>query len=385
MNAAIIWAMKVPFNKPVYLSRSLKLIKKIVQADKQINIAGDGYYGKLCEAELKKIYKREILLTTSCTHALEMAAILINTQPGDEIIIPSYTFVSTALAFEDRGAKIRFIDIDSGTGNITLDYINNAINKNTKAIVTVHYAGNSMEMDKLVRLCDKKKIFLIEDAAQALGSKYNGKLLGTFGDLGTLSFHETKNITSGEGGALIINNKKLLHRAKIIREKGTNRAQFKEGLVDKYSWVDIGSSYILSDLNAAYLYPQIAIYKKINNKRLNIIKQYKEGIKLKEPVYFIQTPKYNKSNGHLCAIVCKDNKQRQAFISFMKKHNVTTPFHYVSLHSSPYIINKYHRQEKLPNTDRLSNCLVRLPLYYDLKQEQVNQVINITNRFFKQT
>lgn len=374
--------MKVPFNKPVYLSRSLKLIKKIVQADKQINIAGDGYYGKLCEAELKKIYNKEVLLTTSCTHALEMAAILINTQPGDEIILPSYTFVSTALAFENRGAKIKFIDVDSMTGNITLDYIKNAINNKTKAIVTVHYAGNSTEMDKLVRLCNQKKIFLIEDAAQALGSKYKGKLLGTFGDLGTLSFHETKNITSGEGGALIVNNKNFLARAKIIREKGTNRAEFKEGLIDKYSWVDIGSSYILSDINAAYLYPQINKYKKINSKRLKIIKQYKEKIKLKEPAYFIQTPKYNQSNGHLCAIVCQDNKQRQAFISFMKKHDVTTPFHYVSLHSSPYITKKYSIKYDLPNTDRLSNCLVRLPLFYSLKQKQITQVIDLVNQFF---
>lgn len=376
--------MKIPFNRPVYLPQSLREIKRIVQADKQINIAGDGYYGKLCELGLKKIYNTDVLLTTSCTHALEMAAILINTQLGDEIILPSYTFVSTALAFENLGASIKFIDVDDKTGNITLENIKNAITSKTKVIVTVHYAGNSTEMNKLVKLCKDKKIFLIEDAAQALGSKYKGKLLGTFGDLATLSFHETKNITSGEGGALIINNKKFLDRAKIIREKGTNRVQFKEGLVDKYSWVDAGSSYVMSDLNAAYLYPQIKIYKKINKKRLGIIKQYKDKIKLKNPTYFVQTPSFNKSNGHICAIVCQDNRQRQAFISFMKDNDVITPFHYVALHSSPYVIKKYHIKKDLQNTNKLSDCLVRLPLYYSLKQKQVNKVISLVNQFFNE-
>lgn len=374
--------MKIPFNRPVYLPQSLKFIKNIIRADKQINIAGDGYYGHLCENELKKIFGTDVLLTTSCTHALEMAAFLIDVRPGDEIILPSFTYVSTALAFENRGAALKFIDVDSKTGNILVEDFKQNITNKTKAVITVHYAGNSTDMDELIAICKSKKIILIEDAAQAFGTKYKNKLLGTFGDLATLSFHETKNITSGEGGALIINNKKYLERAKIIRDVGTNRAQYNEGLVNQYCWVDIGSSYVLSDLNAAYLYPQIKKYKKINDKRLAIVKRYSQKIKLKDPSYFIQTPLYNQSNGHMCAVVCSNNRQRQAFIRFMKKNGVMTPFHYVSLHSSPYIKKMYHRKDHLPDTDLLSKCLVRLPLYYDLKQKQVNRVIYLVNKFF---
>lgn len=235
-------------------------------------------------------------------------------------------------------------------------------------------------MDALVEICKKKNVILIEDAAQAINAKYNGKLLGTFGDLATLSFHETKNVTSGEGGALIVNNKKYLDRAKILREKGTNRAQFKEGLVDKYSWVDTGSSYILSDLNATYLYPQLKIIEKINNRRIKIKKMYEKFIKLSGSVFFIKTPKFNTTNGHLCAIVCSDNKQRQDFISYMKSNGIITPFHYVALHTSPFMINRNH--QSLPNTDRLSECLVRLPLYYKLPLADVKLVIYHVNKFF---
>jgi len=374
--------MTIPFNRPVFISESLKLIRDLVKSNKQINIAGDGYYCGLCEKILTEMYNTPVLLTSSCTHALEMAAILCNLKPGDEVIVPSYTFVSTVLPFEARGAKIKFVDVDVLTGNLDLDNLKKIISKKTKVIITVHYAGNSTDMDELVNICKKNGSILIEDAAQAIGSKYKGKLLGTFGDLATISFHETKNVTSGEGGALIVNNKKFLERAKIIREKGTNRAQFKEGLVDKYSWVDTGSSYILSDLNAAYLYPQLKVVEKINKKRIRIVKMYKKYIKIKKPIYFLQTPKFNTSNGHLCAIVCLDNNQRQNFISYMKKNGIITPFHYVSLHTSPYMINR--NKYDLPSTDKLSECLVRLPLFYKLTQKEVKDIIYFVNEFFNE-
>lgn len=372
--------MTIPFNRPVFLEESLNLIRGVVKSNTNINIAGDGQYCKLCEGLLNKIYKSSVLLTSSCTHALEMVAILCKIKPGDEIIVPSFTFVSTVLPFESRGAEIKFVDVDPLTGNLDLNHLKKIIKKKTKIVITVHYAGNSTDMDELVKICKKNNSILIEDAAQALGAKYKGQLLGTFGDLATISFHETKNITSGEGGALIVNNKKFLDRAKIIREKGTNRAQFLEGLVDKYSWVDTGSSYILSDLNAAYLYPQLKIFKKINKKRIDIVKTYKENIKLRKPAYFLKTPRYNTFNGHLCAIICSDNDQRQKFIKHMKSNGIMTPFHYISLHTSPYMIKKNF--DKLPGTDKLSGCLVRLPLYYKLSKIEINKIINQVNKFF---
>ena len=374
--------MKIPFNRPVYLQDSLKLIKKIVKAEKQINIGGDGYYCNLCERLLTSLYNSSILLTSSCTHALEMAAILTEIKPGDEVISPSYTFVSTVLPFEARGAKIKFVDIDNKTGNMDLDSLKKIISKKTKVVITVHYAGNSTDMDELVKICKKNKSILIEDAAQAIGAKYKKKLLGTFGDLATLSFHETKNVTSGEGGALVVNNKKYLDRAKIIREKGTNRSQFKEGLVDKYSWVDTGSSYVMSDLNAAYLYPQLKALSKINKKRILIKQRYEDKINLKGGAYFLETPKYNKTNGHICAIVFPDNSLRKRFITYMKNNGVTAPFHYVSLHNSPYMNN--NSECDLPGTAILSECLVRLPLYYQITELEVSRVIKLVNIFFNE-
>lgn len=372
----------IPFNRPVFLEESLTLIRRLVKLNKKVNIAGDGYYCSLVEKLLQEMYKTPVLLTSSCTHALEMAAILCEIKNGDEVIVPSYTFVSTALPFESRGATIKFVDVDPLTGNLDLKYLKKIISKKTKVVITVHYAGNSTNMDELVKICKANGSILVEDAAQAIGAKYKSKHLGTFGDLATLSFHETKNVTSGEGGALIVNNKKFLDRAKIIREKGTNRAQFMEGLVDKYSWVDTGSSYILSDLNAAYLYPQLKIFEKINKKRINIVKNYQKNIKLKKPAYFLKTPKYNTFNGHLCAIVCSSNEQRQKFISYMKANGIMTPFHYVSLHTSPYMVKR--NLVDLPGTDRLSARLVRLPLFYKLTKSEVDQIILQVNKFFNE-
>lgn len=374
--------VQIPFNRPVFLEESLRSIRKIVHSNQQINIAGDGYYCHLAENALDTLYSNsKVLLTSSCTHALEMAAILTQVKNGDEVIVPSYTFVSTVLPFESRGAKIRFVDVNPLTGNLDIEHLRKIISKKTKVVVTVHYAGHSTDMDALTKLCKSNGAVLVEDAAQALGAKYKDKLLGTFGDLATISFHETKNLTSGEGGALIVNNMELLERAKIIREKGTNRSQFLEGLVDKYSWVDTGSSHILSDLNAAYLFPQLKILDKINKKRLSLIKIYRKNIKLKKPAYFLETPVFNVSNGHLCAIVCKDNDQRQRFIAWMKSHNITTPFHYVSLHTSPYMKKKKH--DNLINTDKLSSCLVRLPLFYKMKKTEAIFVAEQVNKFFE--
>lgn len=373
--------VRIPFNRPVFLEESLRSIRKIVHSNQQVNIAGDGYYCHLSENALNALYENsKSLLTTSCTHALEMASILINTKKGDEIIAPSFTFVSTVLPFESRGAKITFVDIDPLTGNLDINHLRQIISKKTKAVIAVHYAGNSTDMEQLTKICRINNSILIEDAAQAIGAKFNGKLLGTFGDLATLSFHETKNITSGEGGALIINNMSLLERAKIIREKGTNRSQFLEGLVDKYSWVDTGSSYILSDLNAAYLYPQLRILDKINSKRIRLVKFYKKQIRLRSSAYFLQTPKFNDENGHLCAIVCRDNDQRKRFISWMMTNNITTPFHYVSLHTSPFM--KKRNKQILVHTDKLSSCLVRLPLFYKMKKSEALFVVAKVNQFF---
>lgn len=372
----------VPFNRPVYIEDSLRSIRKIVRSNQQINIAGDGKFCQMCEKHLEQMYSEsKVLLTTSCTHALEMAALLTDVKKGDVVIAPSYTFVSTVLPFESRGASIRFVDVDPKTGNLDINHLLKIIDKKVKIIITVHYAGHSTDMSRLVDLCNQNDIVLIEDAAQAIGATYNGKLLGTFGDLSTLSFHETKNVTSGEGGALIINNEKYLDRAKIIREKGTNRSQFLEGLVDKYSWVDTGSSYILSDLNAAYLYPQLVNLLKINKKRLKVIKTYKENIHLPKDVFFLQTPDHNDSNGHLCAIVCKNNAQRKKFIAWMKESGITTPFHYISLHTSPYMLEK--NSVSLPSTDKLSKCLVRLPLFYAIKRTEVKYVCDKVNEFFE--
>ncbi|MBD3280598.1 dTDP-4-amino-4,6-dideoxygalactose transaminase [Candidatus Dojkabacteria bacterium] len=372
----------IPFNKPVYFEESLKLIESTVKSQSTINIAGDGENCKKCESILSEILDAPTLLTTSCTHALEMTALLFDIKENDEVIAPSYTFVSTVLAYRLRGAKIKFVEVDPKTGNMDLDHLGQIISEKTKVVITVHYAGNSTDMDQLTSICKNYNTYLVEDAAQSLGSTYKGKALGTFGDLATISFHETKNVTSGEGGALIVNNPKFFERAKIIREKGTNRSQFKEGLVDKYSWVDIGSSYIISDLNAAYLLPQLKNLDKINTKRLKVFNKYLNNIKPGKDRYILETPAYNEPNGHLFAIILKNNTERNKFISYMKKQGIITPFHYVALHSTPYVrqINKHI--ENLPNTDILSERLVRLPLFYEITSQEVKHVIKYVNKFF---
>jgi len=309
---------------------------------------------------------------------MEMSAILLNMGPGDEVILPSFTFVSTANAFLTRGARLKFVDNDR-YGNIDLESCESAMTPKTKAVLAVHYGGNSADMDALTTLCRSRGVHLIEDAAQAIGSRFKARPLGTFGTLGCISFHDTKNITSGEGGALIVNDRTLLARAEIIREKGTNRSQFFQGLVDKYTWVDVGSSYVLSEMNAAYLWPQLQRLEEINARRMEIAERYRE--ELEGPVKragarILENPKDNVPNGHLFAILLGSNQKRAKFIAAMKERSVLAPFHFVALHTSPMGAQFLSGSgEDLENCMQFSDCLVRLPIYFSLTEAEQDIVI----------
>jgi len=376
--------MNVPFNKPVVFADHVQWIHKAIASG---CLAGGGEFGKATEKQLSDFFNTDVLLCSSGTHALEMAALLINTEPGDEVIVPSYTFVSTANAFALRGAVIRFADNDN-KGNITLAEIERLYSEKTKAVVVVHYGGHSPDMLAIQNWCSKRKIFLIEDAAQAINAYCNDTPLGTFGQLGCLSFHETKNIGCGEGGALIVNHKPFLQRAEIIRDKGTNRSQFRSGLVDKYTWVDLGSSYVLSELNSAYLQPQVEQLNLITKKRENIWLRYESelGPSLQEKLAtWIIPPAHNKPNYHMFAIIWPSSLMRQKFIEYMKERGIIAPFHYVSLHCSPYgevLATKNNYQiTHLPECERLSSCLVRLPLYFNMTEEEQSFVIHAIKSF----
>ena len=368
----------IEFNKP-YISG--KEIKKITEAINAKSLRGDGKFTEMAVNVLNKIHRSDqskILLTTSCTDALEMAAILLNIQPGDEVIIPSYTFVSTALPFEMRGAKIIFADSCADSPHISAENILNLITKKTKAIIPVHYAGISCDMNKLMSY----NIPIIEDNAQGITSMFDGKSLGTFGKVGTLSFHESKNINCGEGGAIIINDPSLISRAEVIREKGTNRSSFFRGEINKYGWCDIGSSYLPSDILAAFLYSQLSNIEYVQSKRLTIFSKYlselfftkKYGWQL--PV----VPDNSVANAHIFYIVLNSLDERTNFINYMKKNNINCVFHYLSLHKSDYFENKYFGKE-LINSDRYSDCLVRLPLYPDLSEDEVEHIINTVKKW----
>jgi dTDP-4-amino-4,6-dideoxygalactose transaminase len=371
----------VPFNKPAFVGAELQEIFQAIVGETWI--AGNGLYTRHCEAFLSDYYNTPVLLTSSCTHALEMAAHLLELSPEDEVIVPSYTFVSTANAFALKSCRIKFAECDE-YGQIFLESVQRLLTPKTKAVCVVHYAGNSADMDSLVALCDTHGITLIEDAAQALGARYKGQLLGTFGALACLSFHETKNITCGEGGALIINDPRFLDRAHYIREKGTNRTQFFEGMVDKYTWVDIGSSYVLSDMNAAYLWVQLQHLDQITNRRHEIWTQYHQAL---EPVMqklgasILGTPAHNTHNAHLFALVFEQGASRSRFIQAMNQKNITAPFHYVALHQSPMGVRYTDGTEAFPNTTRLSEGLVRLPLFYNMTSEHVELVIQVVQAY----
>ncbi len=375
--------MKIPFNKPFFIGNETKYISQAVKSGK---ISGDGIFTKKCHDFFEKKYGfKKVLLTTSCTDALEMAAILMDTKVGDEIIMPSYTFVSTANAFVLRGAKIVFADSGSLNPNIDVATIESLITPKTKAIVVVHYAGISCDMDAVMALSKKYNLLVIEDAAQAIDSFYKGKPLGSIGHLAAFSFHETKNIISGEGGMLVVNDEQFIKRAEIIREKGTNRTQFFRGEIDKYDWVDIGSSFLPSELTAAFLFAQVENIELIQKKRLSIWERYSKELALLEKsrkIALPAIPNYATNNAHIFYIICKSLEERTALIDKLKQDGILAVFHYISLHSSPFYRNQ-NVGVTLDNADNYTRCLLRLPLFYDLKHKEQSLVINSILDFYK--
>ena len=373
----------IHFNKPFLIENEFRYIEDAI--NNQCILRGDGVYTKKCHSLLEeKLGCKKALLTHSCTAALEMAAILLDLKPGDEVIMPSYTFVSTANAFVLRGAVPVFVDIRPDTLNIDENLIEDAITPKTKAICCVHYAGVACEMDEILDIAHRHNLYVVEDAAQALGSFYKGKPLGTIGDMGCFSFHETKNVISGEGGAIIINNEKFIERAEIIREKGTNRSKFFRGQVDKYTWVDIGSSYLPSDMIAAFLYSQLENMDKINQKRIDIWNEYHEFFKQFEDVIKRPyCPEYCQHNAHMYYLLFKDLETRTMFIDYMKQNDVSTVFHYIPLHSSPAGQKYCRTYGKMDVTNEISDTLVRLPMFYELDDESLKHIINSVKAFIE--
>ncbi|WP_106794940.1 dTDP-4-amino-4,6-dideoxygalactose transaminase [Aquimarina sp. Aq78] len=373
----------IPFNKPYMTGDELYYIKDAVNRGK---ISGNGYYTQKCHDFFKEIIGfRNCLLTSSCTDALEMTAILVDIEPGDEVIMPSYTFVSTANAFVLRGAKIIFADSNKNNPNIDATSLEALITAKTKAIVVVHYAGTACDMDLIMDVANKNNLFVIEDAAQAIDSYYKDKPLGSIAHLATFSFHETKNIISGEGGMLVINDERFDERAEIIWEKGTNRSAFFRGETDKYSWVDVGSSFLPSDVTAAFLFAQLENLQKIQSRRKVLWDNYYNGLKQLEEEGVLKLPEipsYATSNGHLFYIVCKNIEERSQLILFLKDNSVHAVFHYLSLHKSPFYVNKY-KSIGLENCDTFADQLLRLPLYYELDIEDQNRIINLIISFFR--
>ncbi len=375
--------MKIPFNKPFLSGRETEYIREAVFSGK---ISGDGIFTKKCHQYFEDRYGfRKTLLTTSCTDALEMCAILANIKPGDEVIAPAYTFVSTVNAFVLRGAKIRFADSRVDHPNIDEPAIAKLVNKRTKAIIPVHYAGVACDMDAIKKIAKERKLLVIEDAAQAIDSYYKNKPLGSIGDFAAFSFHETKNIISGEGGMITVNNQKYVKRAEIIREKGTNRSAFFRGEVNKYGWVDIGSSFLPSEIIAAFLYAQLENLDHIQKRRKEIWNTYHDGLADLAGIGLFQRPEipeYATNNAHMYFIVCRSLKERTALIEHLKKNDILSVFHYLSLHKSPFY-KKFHDGRKLPHSDRFTNCLLRLPLYFELSPEDQSKVIGSINSFFR--
>jgi dTDP-4-amino-4,6-dideoxygalactose transaminase len=376
--------MKIPFNKPFIVGNELAYIKDAIERGQ---LSGNGYYTKKCHDFFEKKYGfNKCFLTTSCTDALEMAAILAEIKEGDEVIMPSFTFVSTANAFVLRGAKIIFSDSCPNVPNIDLNKVEELITNKTKALVVVHYAGIACDMDKALEIARKYNLFLIEDAAQAIDSYYKSKPLGSFGHFSTFSFHETKNIISGEGGMLVVNDEKYFRRAEIIWEKGTNRAEFFRGEVNKYGWVDIGSSFLPSELISAFLYAQLENIEKIQERRKEIWHRYYKALKILEEKGYIKLPyipSYATVNGHIFYFLCNDNMTQQAILSYLKSNGILAVFHYLPLHESPFYANK-HDGRDLPYSKMISENIVRLPLYYNLTNEEQDFVIESVIKFFKQ-
>ena len=375
--------MKFNFNVPPYTGKEAEYIAKAVQNQK---ICGDGEFTKKCNKWIEeKTGTKKCLLTTSCTHATELAALLLDIKPGDEVIMQSYTFVSTADAFVLRGAVPVFVDIRPDTMNIDEKLIEDAITDKTKAIVPVHYAGVSCEMDTIMDIAERHNLYVVEDAAQGIMSSYKGQALGTFGEFGCFSFHETKNYSMGEGGALLIRDDAFVERAEIIREKGTNRSQYYRGQVDKYRWVDFGSSYLPSDMNAAYLYAQLEVAEAINDARLAVWNRYYENLtplaesgRIELPV----VPEGCVHNAHMFYIKAADMEERTALINFLKENDILSVFHYIPLHTAPagQKFGRFHGEDRF--TTRESERLLRLPMYYKLTPDDADYISGKVKEFY---
>lgn len=372
----------IRFNKPYMFGQELEYVNEAVIDGR---LAGNGRFTKACHEFFQTRYGfKKVLMTTSCTDALEMSAILLRIQPGDEVIIPSYTFVSTANAFALRGAKIVFADSSKDHPNVSIDSIKECISDHTKAIVVVHYGGVACEMDQLLELCNEHEISLVEDAAQAIEASYKGRPLGSFGDCATFSFHETKNVVSGEGGLLVINNEELLKRAEIIWEKGTNRTAFFRGEVDKYSWVDLGSSFLPSELISAYLYGQLENVETIQTGRVRIWETYYSALQdlaISGMFTLPKIPSYATNNAHVFYIVCRNVEERNELLSHLKDKGIGAVFHYLSLHKSEFFKEK-HDERELINADRFSDCLFRLPLHLHLTDADVAYIVDCIKDFY---
>ena len=374
----------IQFNIPPYIGKEDEYIKEAMT--KNHKLCGDGPFTKKCSEWMEKKFKSEkVLLTTSCTHATEMTAILADIKEGDEVIAPSFTFVSSVNPFVLRGAKIVFVDINPKTMNIDENFIEAAITEKTKVIVPVHYAGVACEMDKSMEIAKRYNLIVVEDAAQGVMSEYKGKALGTIGEYGCFSFHETKNYSMGEGGALLIRDKENIEKAEIIREKGTNRSRFFRGQVDKNTWVDMGSSYLPSELNAAYLYAQLENAQLIYDDRMNSWNRYREGLQELEKKGLIELPyipENCKHNAHMFYVKCKDLEERTKLIDYLKQNGIYAVFHYIPLHSAEAGLKygRFHGEDKY--TTKESERLVRLPLYYGLKEEEVKLVIDKVKEFY---
>ena len=370
----------IPFNKPYCSGRELGYMEKVCHST---TMSGNGEFTKKCHKFFEEKYGfKKCLLTTSGTDALEMCAMLCDLKPGDEVIVPSYTFVSTALAFLREGAKVVFADSGSMNPNVRAENIEPLITERTKVIAVVHYAGVACDMDAVMALAEKHGLLVGEDAAHSVDSFYKGKPLGSIGHLGAFSFHETKNISSGEGGMLVVNDERFIRRSEIIWEKGTNRAEFYRGMVNKYGWCDMGSSFLPSEFNAAYLWAQLEQLDDIQGKRKHIWQMYDEGLrgKIDPQIVIPELPDYATNNAHMYYLLCPSLEYRTKLMGYLKEQGIQTTFHYLPLHSSAYYQDKHDGRE-LPNCDRYGDTLVRLPLFYELTDEEIGKIVEAIRSF----
>lgn len=374
--------MHIPFNKPFLTGKEAHYLYQSVYSGK---ISGNGMFTKKCQEFFENKYGfKKCLLATSCTDALEMAALLCNIREGDEVIVPSYTFVSSALAFVREGAKIVFADSGKDNPNLDVERLEKLITSRTKVIVPVHYAGVACDMDKIMALAERYHLLVVEDSAQSIDSYYKGRPLGSIGHLAAFSFHETKNIISGEGGLLVVNDERFIRRAEIIWEKGTNRSEFFRGEVNKYGWVDTGSSFLPSEIIAAFLFAQLENLDMIQNKRKMLWNRYYKGLKELEEKGMLRLPMiptYATNNAHMFYVVCRNLAERSGLIRFLKEQDILAVFHYLSLHKSAYYTPKYEGEE-LPECDHYADCLVRLPMFYELEEEQIDRVVETMKDYF---